>query len=434
MAQRVVDVGGFQTNPGYQPYNQQPTPAPAQDQEARTPEGQAYESPPEWQGPAVRGLLSSGGPMGTGIAEGYNKIYDMATGFDAAAAGGTNLATGTTSSGTFGGSNIANAAYAYGGGKLANELFDNKGHSDIGGSVGASIGGAVAVGGSAAGIAMGAQFGALAGPLGALGGAVIGAALGSLFGGGGISDSSFRTYSGDSTDDVNEINSRRSTEAGLDSHNGYRQLEAGAAYSMMNTFDYGRSSANSTDGKDWGSIDTPFGKYTVSLIDEGDVTKGQSFSSNWLEGVGEYDAAFATLLSPEELERAKTGLSGSVQASKEWEDGEEAGITTSDMLLDRYAQIARLAGRWDLFAQLRDGFANETFERHEGAKLVASVIEANTQTASDEGSDSGPVAERAPASVARPEPETQSQQRVRPRIRSRDGVINQPMRMAGYVG
>lgn len=133
--------------------------------------------------------LKKGGFTGTGGADALNSAYDWATGWEApttvmTSGGATAIPKGqiAPNSGTFGGSNIANAAYAYAGGKLANELFDNKGYSDIGGSLGAGLGASAAVGGSAAGIAMGAQFGMMAGPLGAIAGAVLGAAIGSVFG------------------------------------------------------------------------------------------------------------------------------------------------------------------------------------------------------------------------------------------------------------
>ena len=404
---RTVSTGGFLLYNDQEPAQAQ-APAQSQPSVSKT-QGMLQE-----YGGVAKNLIA---PSSTGMAEGYNKLYDFATGFDSASAP-VNAVTGTTSSGTFGGSNIANAAYGYGGGKLANELFDNKGYSDIGGSLGASVGAAAAVGGTAAGAAMGAQFGVWAGPVGALAGAVLGAAIGSLFGSSGISDSSFRTYSGESSDEVSDFNKARSTAAGLDAHGGYRQLEAGAAYKTLNTFDYGR--APSVHDANLGSIDTEFGKYSIGLIDEGDMVKSESFSKGWLERVEAYDSAFAKLLSPEELELAKKGLAGTAQASKEWESGQEFNVTTSDMLVDRYARIAQLVGRDDLFTQLSTGMTGGEFNRSQGAEMLASVIQAN-------------MPKKAPVRVQTSAKKPQQRQRPRITISRPEGVINKAMEL-NYVG
>ena len=253
-------------------------------------------------------------PASTSIAEGYNTVYDAVTGWDAAAVPGTNLATGTTSSGTFGGGNFTNAAYGYAGGKLANELFDNKGYSDIGGTLGASLGASAAVGGSAAGAAL-SSMGWAAGPIGALAGAALGAAIGSMFGGD-AEDYRFRTYSGD-MGGYSDLNKNQMAEQASD----WQSINAGqgeaydrwkggdysdntaSAYKWLkegNTFAIGDASQLYKPGgegfdkfgkfgkmveanlkptatsdtsrayvdQDYASIDGPFGKYTVGHIDD----------------------------------------------------------------------------------------------------------------------------------------------------------------------
>lgn len=337
-------------------------------------------------------------PTSTSIAEGYNKVYDFATGFDGAP--GTNLATGTSSSGTFGGSNIANAAYGYAGGKLANELFDNKGMSDIGGSVGASLGASAAVGSSAIGASM-SSLGSFAGPVGAIAGAVLGAAVGSMFGGGG-EDYRFRTYSGELGEN-SQLNTNQLIEKESDwqninenknkSFNGFggqglsnlaenaqyaanrlAEIEAGTweptaseTYGRIgknykwlkpgNTFSIGDKYTGPRDedyagaiDKDWASVDTAFGKYTVGHID--DISGPDEFAQNWVDVIGKIDAAAASILTPEQIEASKVGLSGSIQGTPDWHNESGQNLATDGMIVDRYAAIFELAGRDDLAGEL----------------------------------------------------------------------------------
>ena len=348
-------------------------------------------------------------PSSTSIAEGYNTVYDWATGFNTGAAG---AAPGTSSSGTFGGGNLANAAYGYAGGKLAKELFDNKGQSDIGGSIGASLGASAAVGGSAAGVAMGAQFGMMAGPIGALAGAVLGAAIGSLFGGG-EDDYRFRTYSGDLGEN-SQLNTDQLTEKQEDwasintggKIGGHDAAEGGMAYGQKllesyaeregvanpnpidlsqeaagnrsssydrwvgsgdyskntssaykwlkegNTFAIGDKYAgpggNYSDAidKDWASTETAFGKYTVGHID--DIPGRTNFTEGWVESVSKLDAAVASILTKEQIEASKQGLHGSIQGTPDWHNTSGQNYATDGMLFDRYVAIFELSGRDDL--------------------------------------------------------------------------------------
>lgn len=322
-------------------------------------------------GGLIQSGLSKGGFTGTGLAEGYNKAYDFATGFNGAP--GTNLATGTSSSGTFGGSNIANAAYSYAGGKLANELFDNKGYSDMGGTVGAGLGGSFAVGGTAAAASMGATYGAWTGPIGALAGAVLGAALGSIMGGG-TEDYRFRTYSGDLGDELSAINTDRVAQNEADTasiktkegdlFNTYsKNYKSGAMgayeeYSVGTTFNWAQEINANTIDKNYASFEGAFGKYTVGHVD--DIKDKGKFAKSWVDTIQQLDVGVSGLLSPEEIALAKEGLTGSVQASREWHNKAGAKLGANNMIYDRYAQIFKLAGRDDLYQELVDGMDRTT--------------------------------------------------------------------------
>ena len=380
MTERILDFSWISPGKtGYQPYSAASPSAAAPARTAAT----------TTTAPEQPGLLSTAKDIGTDaitdVAGDYAKeaIFGapaIPEAYQAAALSGDAYQPAASySPGTSAWTNVGNAAggavASYAGGKLANEIFDNKGYSDAGGSIGAGLGFGVGVGSIAAGTSAAATLGSLgwaAGPAGALAGALIGAAIGSLFGSSGVSDSSFRTYSGESSDEVSGFNKERATAAGLDAHDGYRQLEAGAAYTTLNTFDYGR--APSAHDANLGSIDTAFGKYSIGLIDEGDLTKAESFSESWLSRIEAYDAAFASILSPQEIALAKEGLAGTAQASKEWEDTQEFNVTTSDMLVDRYARIAQLVGRDDLYTQLSTGMTGGEFNRSQGGDMLASVI------------------------------------------------------------
>jgi len=358
-------------------------------------------------------------PSSTSIAEGYNKVYDFATGFKGAP--GTNLATGTSSSGTFGGGNLANAAYSYAGGKLANELFDNKGYSDLGGTVGATLGASAAVGGSAAGVAMGAQFGAFAGPIGALAGAVIGAAIGSLFGSDDISDSSFRTYSGEMGETVSDFNKQRTSEEGFDTggRDGYFQQKAGLPYNTgLITFAYGQDLSSGVLSNSIAETETPFGKYTVALVDDMKNEDELSFSQSWVDRVGQVDTAFSKIFTAEEIAKAKEGIAGSAQASHEWEKKSQANVATADMLIDRYARLAQLAGREDVRVAILETAKGETGRTNGGIDTISSVI----QQFAPKQEYQSPIGRVQPAS-AKPT------KRATPTIARPEGIINPAMEL-----
>ena len=388
---------------------------------------------------------AQGGFTGTGIAESYNKIYDFATGWDATAVPGTNLATGTTSSGTFGGSNVGNVAYGYAGGKLANELFDNKGYSDIGGSLGASLGASAAVGGSAAGAAM-STLGWAAGPVGAIAGAVLGAALGSMMGGA-EEDFRFRTYSGE-LGDYSDLNKNQMAEQASDwASIGSRQDEAydrwmggdystntSSAYKWLkegNTFAIGDAVQLHSEGKlvdtsgnlgkllkktdlyksldpqrsilekDYASFDGPFGKYTVGHVD--DIPGRTKFAQSWVDAIGQLDAAAASVLTPEQIALSKEGLKGSIQGTPDFKGTSGQNYATDAMIIDRYAVIFELAGRDDLAQQLTTGMdrsisamAEREGEMPRAIEVLTDVLKAETGV----GSSPTPVVTR--PSVQRP--------------------------------
>lgn len=412
-------------------------------------------------------------PSSTGIAEGYNKVYDLATGFKDVP--GTNLATGTSSSGTFGGSNITNAAYGYAGGKLANELFDNKGYSDIGGSIGASIGGAAAVGGSAAGTAMGAQFGMMAGPIGALAGAVLGAAIGSLFGSGG-EDYRFRTYSGElgensqlNTDQLTEKQSdwesinrggglgRYQVEGGenmtgaydrwvgsgdysKNTSSAYKWLKEGNTFSIGDKYSGPEGDYSEAIRKDWASVDTAFGKYTVGHID--DIPGRTKFATGWVDAIGKLDAAVASVLTPEQIAASKTGLSGSIQGTPDWHNKSGQNYATDAMVFDRYTAIFELAGRDDLAERYIEAMDRSISGQAENEGETAMAIDELTkilksETAAGANKAASSVqADRSgtqPAINTRPKASTPSSKRPRRvAINRPQGVIN-PAMEASYV-
>lgn len=311
-------------------------------------------------------------PTSTSIAEGYNKVYDFATGFKGAP--GTNLTTGTTSSGTFGGSNLTNAAYGYAGGKLANELFDNKGYSDLGGTLGASLGASAAVGGSTLGASM-ASLGSFASPVGAVAGAVLGAAVGSLFGSKGISDSSFRTYSGELGSEASDFNKEIAQRDGIAQRGGYVQREAGGKYQDLTTFAYAQDLSSGVMSGSIASTDTPFGKYTVALVDDMKNEDELSFSNAWVDRVGQIDTAFSKLLTPDEIALAKKGMTGTAQASLEWEKKSQANVATADMLIDRYARIAQLAGRDDIYQDIVKSASAPGVRANGGVEMIGEIIQ-----------------------------------------------------------
>jgi len=369
---------------GFMHYNSPVVEAPAQ-QPSSSPAGPS----------ATQGMLQEYGgiakhalnPSSTGIAEGYNRIYDFATGFDSAAVPGTNLATETSSSGTFGGSNISNAAYGYAGGKVANELFDNKGYSDMGGTLGASLGASVAVGGSAIGVSMGATYGALAGPVGAIAGAVLGAALGSIMGSS-PEDYRFRTYSGELGED-SALNTDQMAEKAADwesirtqnrafytnpdkesnpeaydrwvasgdysknTSSAYKWLKEGNTFTIGDKWDTSQGDYKRAIDNDYAGFDGAFGKYTVGHID--DIPGRTKFAQVWVDAIEEMDAAVASILTPEQVAASKEGLKGSIQGTADWHNKSGQIYGTDAMIFDRYAAIFELAGRDDLAEQLVTG-------------------------------------------------------------------------------
>ena len=349
-------------------------------------------------------------PTSTSMAEGLNTAYDWATGWNSAAVPGTNLATGTTSSGTFGGGNLANAAYGYAGGKIGEELFDGKEYAGLGGTVGATLGGAAAVGGTAAAAALGAQVGVFAGPIGALAGAVLGAAIGSMFGGD-AEDYRFRTYSGELGED-SALNTGQFAEKKEDWYSintqgkgrykpgdieaiaptttfnfgnptifsgieriapeskAYERFVASGDYSKNtssaykwlkegNTFTIGdKFGTDSKDYKkaidnDYASFDGAFGKYTVGHVD--DIPGRTNFAKSWVGAIEKLDAAVASILTPAQIAASKKGLSGSIQGTPDWHNKSGQNYATDGMIFDRYVAIFELSGRDDLAGQLVEG-------------------------------------------------------------------------------
>ena len=396
-------------------------------------------------------------PSSTSMAEGLNTAYDWATGWNASAVPGTNLATNTTSSGTFGGTNVANAAYGYLGGKLGTELFDGKEYADLGGTVGATLGGAAAVGGTAAAASLGAQFGMAAGPIGALAGAVLGASIGSLFGGD-AEDYRFRSYSGElgedsalNTDqfaekaaDWESINSRtgdaydRFVASGNYSSNtssAYKWLKEGNTFTIGDKWGVNESNYNRAIDNDYASFDGAFGKYTVGHVD--DIPGRTKFAQGWVDSIEKIDAAVASILTPEQIAASKEGLTGSIQGTPDWHNTSGQIYGTDAMIFDRYAAIFELAGRDDLAEQLVTGMdrsisgtaeyraAGGEGDRQRIIPLLTEILQ----------SESSARAQEAQSQIARQAPQTQRAQRPsRPRITiSRpEGTINKAMEL-NYV-
>jgi len=391
-------------------------------------------------GGIAKNLIS---PGSTSIAEGYNKIYDFATGFEGAP--GTNLATGTTSSGTFGGNNITNAAYSYAGGKLANELFDNKGYSDIGGSVGAGLGASAAVGGSAAAASLMGTVGWAAGPIGAIAGAVIGSAIGSLFGGG-DEDYRFRTYSGELGEDsqlnIDQLAEKQSDWDSISSGQGEAfdrwkggdySSNTGSAYKWLKegtTFNIGdKYNSTSTDykagiNKDWASVETAFGKYTVGHID--DIPGRTNFANGWVDAIGKLDAAVASILTPEQIAASKDGLAGSIQGTPEWHNTSGQNFATDAMIIDRYTAIFELADRDDLAQQLTTAMDRSISGVAEDGGEVARAIPMLTQLLQEQ---SQTKASATAATIQRPATPVAAPKRGRVTITRPEGVVNPAMEL-----
>ena len=396
-------------------------------------------------------------PSSTSMAEGLNTAYDWATGWNAKAVPGMNLATKTSSSGTFGGTNFANAGYGYLGGKLGTELFDGKEYAGLGGTLGATLGGAAAVGGTAAAATMGSQFGALAGPVGALAGAVLGASIGSLFGGD-AEDYRFRSYSGElgedsalNTDqfaekkeDWDSINSR--TEGAYDrfvasgnysknTSSAYKWLKEGNTFTIGDKWGVNESNYKRAIDKDYASFDGAFGKYTVGHVD--DIPGRTKFAQGWVDSIEKIDAAVASILTPEQIAASKEGLTGSIQGTPDWHNTSGQIYGTDAMIFDRYAAIFELAGRDDLAEQLVTGMdrsisgtaaykaAGGEGDRQRIIPLLTEILQ----------SESSARAQEAQSQIARQAPQTQRAQRPsRPRITiSRpEGTINKAMEL-NYV-
>ena len=414
-------------------------------------------------------------PSSTSMAEGLNTAYDWATGWDSAAVPGVNLATETASSGTFGGSNTANAVYGYAGGKLGTELFDGKEYAGLGGSTGAVIGGAAAVGGTAAGTAMGAQFGAYAGPVGALAGAVLGAAIGSLFGGD-PEDYRFRIYSGELGDD-SALNSDQMAEKAADweslrtqnrafysnptkdsnpeaydrwvasgdysknTSSAYKWLKEGNTFSIGDKWDVNQGDFKRAVDKDYASFDGAFGKYTVGHVD--DIPGRTKFAQGWVDAIEKLDAAVASILTPEQIAASKEGLKGSIQGTADWHNKSGQNYATDAMIFDRYTAIFELAGRDDLAKTLVDGMdrsisGTAEYKAEGGEGLTQRVIPLITEILQNQS-----PAQAQTAQVTRQSPQTQAQTPLttpmaskpqttsRPRITiSRpEGVINKAMEL-----
>ena len=407
-------------------------------------------------GGTVKNLLA---PSSTSMAEGLNTAYDWATGWDASAVPGTNLATDTASSGTFGGSNLANAAYGYGGGKIANELFDNKGYSDFGGSTGAVVGGSLAVGGTAAAASLGAQFGMAAGPIGALAGAVLGSAIGSLFGGD-PEDYRFRTYSGDMGED-SALNTDQMAEKKADwqsigsgtsgaydrfvasgnysknTSSAYKWLKEGNTFSIGDKWDVNQGDFKRAIDNDYASFDGAFGKYTVGHVD--DIPGRTKFAQGWVDAIEKMDTAVASILTPEQIAASKEGLKGSIQGTADWHNTSGQNYATDTMIFDRYTAIFELAGRDDLAEQLVTGMdrsisGTAEYKAEGGEGNRQRIIPLLTEILQSQASTQAQVqAQAAQTQRERQAPPKSIQQQTsnRPRITiSRpEGVINKAMEL-----
>ncbi|HBA35868.1 MAG TPA: hypothetical protein DCZ12_17215 [Gammaproteobacteria bacterium] len=289
-------------------------------------------------------------------------------------------------------------AAGYAGGKIAGELFDGRGYSELAGSLGASLGYATALGGTAIGAQAGATFGAFAGPVGAIAGAVLGGALGSVMGGG-TEDYRFRTYSGELGSSHSSINTERASQAASDRalikardpsmetwRTDYKAkpVKAYNDFQIGNTFDWAQKINAKTIDKNYASFDGPFGSYTVGHID--DLSDKGKFAKQWVSSIEQLDKAVSGLLTAEEIAMAKEGLNGSVQASREWHNKAGAALATNNMIADRYAQIFQLAGRDDLYQQLVDGMERTTEANKENggranaAEVLAQILGGQQQT------------------------------------------------------
>ena len=401
-------------------------------------------------------------PSSTSMAEGLNTAYDWATGWDSAAVPGVNLATETASSGTFGGSNTANAVYGYAGGKLGTELFDGKEYAGLGGSTGAVIGGAAAVGGTAAGTAMGAQFGAYAGPVGALAGAVLGAAIGSLFGGD-AEDYRFRSYSGelgeDSALNTDQMAEKKEDWQSIGSGSGaaydrfvasgnyssntssaYKWLKEGNTFTIGDKWDVNQGDYKRAIDNDYASFDGAFGKYTVGHVD--DIPGRTKFAQGWVDSMEKIDAAVASVLTPEQIAASKEGLKGSIQGTADWHNTSGQVYGTDAMIFDRYVAIFELAGRDDLAGQLVTGMDRSISGTAEyigagGEGGRQRIIPLLTEILQGESSAQ---AQTTQSQITRQPPQNQISQNQTPRTNSRrritisrpEGVINPAMELT-YV-
>jgi hypothetical protein len=454
-AWRTYNPGAFSTAP----QTAQPSQQSSQQRSQQTTEGGIGG---EAGGVLTKSVLSKGGITGSGIADGYNSIYDWATGWQApqytmTSGGATQIPAGeiAQNSGTFGGSNIANAAYGYAGGKIANELFDGKGYSDIGGSAGAALGGSLAAGGSAVGMSAGAQFGSFAGPIGALAGAVIGSALGSIFGGGG-EDSRFRTYSGEAGDDsqlnIDQINEKRADWDSIGSGQGeaYDRWKGGdyskntsSAYKWLkegNTFSIGdKYTEYNSDGddlknaldNDYASYDGPFGKYTVGHVD--DIPGRTEFAQGWVDAIGKLDAAVASILTPDQIAASKVGLSGSIQGTPDWHNKSGQNYATDAMIADRYVAIFELSGRDDLAEKLVSAMdRSKSGVQADGGEVARAIPELQKILQAESGS--APQAARLPTALRQPAQRQPVSREARQSytINRPEGVIN-PAMEANYI-
>jgi len=416
-------------------------------------------------------------PSSTSIAGGYNKVYDLATGWQApttvmTSGGATAIPADqiASDSGTFGGTNFANAAYGYAGGKLANELFDNKGYSDIGGATGASLGASAAVGTGAIGTTL-SSLGWAAGPVGAIGGAVLGAAIGSLFGGD-SDDYRFRIYSGElgensqlNTDQLTEKQSdwesinrggglgRYQVEGGdnmtgaydrwvgsgdysKNTSSAYKWLKEGNTFSIGDKYSGPEGDYSEAIRKDWASVDTAFGKYTVGHID--DIPGRTKFATGWVDSIGKLDEAVASILTPDQIAASKEGLSGSIQGTPDWHNKSGQNYATDAMVFDRYTAIFELAGRDDLAERYIEAMDRSiSGQAEDGGKTaraideLAKILEAESKSrqaqAATDATDSITADRVSPTATSRAQPNPRRITITRP-----EGVINPAMEL-NYV-
>ena len=294
--------------------------------------------------------------------------------------------------------NAAGGAVAsYGGGIVAEELFDGKGYSGPAGSLSAGAGYVAATGGSAALTAAAANLGWVGGPLVALGAAVLGSAIGSLFGND-DEDYRFRTYSGELGEGYSDVNKDRYNEGvadrgaistgdpGMDywrDNHGWGPTKAYESYSIGNTFQYyDPINPDSIDmrgiGDDYASFDGPFGKYTVGHVD--DIPGRTNFAQGWVDVIEQLDTAVATLLTPEEQALARDHLGGSIQRSREWHNTSGSNMAVDSMIGDRYAAIFEAAGRPDLYNPLAEGMNSRELRPLE---LLSGIIDGSMRGEGD---------------------------------------------------